>query len=58
MALGIIWACQSKDGKAKPNFSSNAIFEGHKGTLVPLPFHLFGPTVDKLVPPGAQGTRQ
>jgi RHS repeat-associated protein len=56
MAIGIIFACRSSS--ARPHFADNAIFWGSRGVLVPHGFHLFAPTVDRLVPPGAQGSRQ
>lgn len=49
MAIGIIFACES--ASARNDFSSNAIFWGKNGTLVPHGAHLFGPTVAHLVPP-------
>jgi len=55
MALGIIWACHSIT--AKPHFSSNGIFQGHKGILLPWPFHWYGPTVDQIIKPGQQETK-
>jgi len=58
MALGIIWACYSGDGGASPYFSSNGIFRGHAGKLIPLPLHAYGPRVKSIVPPGAQGTKK
>ncbi len=58
MALGIIWACYSGNGGASPYFSSNGIFRGHAGKLIPLPFHAYGPRVKSIVPPGAQGTKK
>jgi RHS repeat-associated protein len=57
MGIGIIWACHSDT--AKPEFSSNAIFAGFPGKKGPWsPFHRWGPTVEQLIPPGKQGTRQ
>ena len=56
MALGILFACDT--AAAKERFSPDAIFWGKEGRLWPHGFHLFGPTIDKLVPPGAQGTRE
>jgi RHS repeat-associated protein len=56
MGLGVIWACYSIT--ARPHFSANGIFWGSSGVLVPHGAHLFGPSIDRLVPPGAQGTRR
>jgi len=50
MGLGILFACHSQS--ARDYFSSNAIFWGKTGTLVPLPFHMFGPKISELIPPG------
>jgi RHS repeat-associated protein len=59
MALGVVFACYSDS--ARSHFARNgappAIFWGSPGVLVPHGFHLFGPSLSKLIPPGAQGTR-
>jgi len=55
MAIGIVFACHS--ASAQQDFSQNAIFWGKTGVLIPHGFHVFGPTVAELVPPGSQGTK-
>jgi len=55
-AFGVLFACYTQN--AKSVFSSNAVFWGSSGVLVPHGFHLFGPTVSSLLPPGAQGTKK
>ncbi len=60
-AFGLVCACESS--AARPVFSENAIFWGSAGRLVPCLFRIghiiweIGcPTVNSLIPPGAQGT--
>ena len=55
MGLGILFACGTQAGRDQ--FSDNAIFWGKEGVLVPHGAHIFGPTVDSLIPKGAQGTK-
>jgi hypothetical protein len=58
LGLGILWACGSDAAKQYPIFSttSNSVFAGHTGLLVPLGGHLFGETIEELLPSGKQGT--
>jgi hypothetical protein len=56
LGLGVLFACHTQSGRGQ--FSSGAIFWGKTGVLVPHGFHLFGPTINSLVPPGAQGTKK
>ena len=57
--LRILFACYSLN--AKERFSADAIFWGAPGLLDPIlrwnPFMSTVPSVETLVPPGAQGTR-
>jgi RHS repeat-associated protein len=59
MGLGVVWACHSGEGGLNSFISSNGITQGHNGILYAplLPFHTFGPTMDKIIAPGKQGTR-
>lgn len=56
LGLGMLFACHTQS--ARNQFSANAIFWGKTGVLVPHGFHLFGPTIESLIPPGAQGTKK
>jgi len=58
-----------KDGKVTPKkrgdftpkkgiFAPKAIVEGGWETLYPHGFHLYGDSMDKIIPPGAQGTKK
>ena len=58
MGLGVVWACHSGEGGLNSFVSSNGITEGHVGVLVPLPFHMYGPTMNAIIPPGTQGTKK
>lgn len=63
LALGILWGCEMMEMYGNPAvrkgiFSATAIVEGGSGTLVPHGVHLFGRTVEEIVPPGVQGTRR
>jgi len=55
-AFGVLFACYTQN--ARSLFSTNAVFWGSQGVLVPHGLHLFGPTIDSLLPPGAQGTKK
>ena len=56
MGLGILFACGTQ--AARPHFSAKAVFWGSPVVLYPHGFHLFGPKVEELLPPGSQGTRE
>ena len=56
LGLGVLWACGSN--AAIIHFSSNSIFRGSENVLVPHGFHLFGEPMNKIIPPGTQGTKQ
>ena len=47
-----------KPAKNRRIFSRNAIVDGGWALLIPHGFHLFGDTVDKIIPPGAHGTKK
>jgi len=56
MGLGVLFSCYTST--ARGAFSSNAVFWGKEGRLYPWPFHLYGPSIKSLLPPGKQGTRK
>ena len=59
LALGILFTCDSQSAYDNYDiFTRHSIFWGAPGDLWPHGFHLFGPTVAALVPPGAQGTKR
>jgi hypothetical protein len=58
LAFAMVYACEGNSAfDAKTGIvSPNGTGWGGKGTIAPWPFHLTGPTVDRLLPAGAQGT--
>lgn len=57
-AFGVLWACYTNNARSVFSTSKSAVFRGSSGVLIPHGFHLFGPTVSSLLPPGAQGTKK
>ena len=58
LGLGVLFACYGQSGRGQFSNSKAIVFWGKTGVLIPGPFHSFAPTMRKLVPPGAQGTKK
>jgi len=56
LGLGVLWACGTN--AARFQFGPSAIFRGSEGVLYPHGLHLFGDPMDRIIPPGAQGTKK